>query len=154
MPQIVIHGDYHPGNLKYMLDQVSGMFDFDWSKNDWRAFDVALALWYFLSCWESEQDGRLRVEESRIFLQAYQEELQGHPGIGPLNAVELHYLPYLINASNLYVLNWTVLDFYAKEVDPQEYLVYLQHGLNSMTWFERSENRDRLESVCQSYILR
>jgi len=152
MPQIVIHSDFHPGNLKYQLGMVTGLFDFDWSKIDWRAFDVALALWYFFTSWENEQDGQLRLDEAQTFLKAYQDELQAHPGIDPLNEVELNYLPYLINASNLYVLNWTVLDFYAKEVDPQEYLIYLRHSLNFMLWFGRSENRAELVRVCQSFV--
>jgi len=152
MPQIVIHSDFHPGNLKYQLGMVTGLFDFDWSKIDWRAFDVALALWYFFTSWENEQDGWLRLDEAQTFLKAYQDELQAHPGIDPLNEVELNYLPFLINASNLYVLNWTVLDFYAKEVDPQEYLIYLRHSLNFMLWFGRSENRAELVRVCQSFV--
>ena len=68
-----------------------------------------------------------------------------------MNEIELYYLPYLINASNLYVLNWTVLDYYAKEVDPREYLIYLRHSLNFMLWFGRSENRAELVRVCQSF---
>jgi homoserine kinase type II len=152
MPQIVIHSDFHPGNLKYQLGMVTGMFDFDWSKIDWRAFDVALALWYFLTSWENEADGWMRLDEAQTFLKTYQDELQAHPGVGQLSQVELYYLPYLINASNLYVLNWTVLDYYAKEVDPQEYLIYLRHSLNFMLWFERSENRAELVRVCQSLI--
>ena len=152
LPQIVIHSDFHPGNLKYQLGLVTGMFDFDWSKIDWRAFDVALALWYFFTSWENEQDGWLRLGEAQTFLRVYQDELTAHSGVGPLNVGELHYLPDLINASNLYILNWTVLDFYAKEVDPKEYLIYLRHSLNFMRWFERSENRAELERVCQSFV--
>ncbi len=29
MPRIAIHGDYHPGNLKFENDTVTGLFDFD-----------------------------------------------------------------------------------------------------------------------------
>jgi homoserine kinase type II len=130
LPQLVVHCDYHPGNLKFQGEQVSGLFDFDWSKIDMRSFDLGLALWYFTATWEGERDGELRTDELEGFLAAYQEALSSLPGIGPLSEVELRYLPDMIAAGNLYVLNWTIQDYYHKDVDPQEYLVYLRHGVN------------------------
>jgi homoserine kinase type II len=73
-PQMVIHCDYHPGNLKFRDREVVGLFDFDWSKIDLRCFDVGLALWYF-SHWRDELDGTLRMDESAQFLKNYQETL-------------------------------------------------------------------------------
>jgi len=130
LPQLVVHCDYHPGNLKFEGEQVSGLFDFDWSKIDARCFDVGLALWYFTAAWEGEHDGELRVDELETFLAAYQEALSSLLGIGPLSAIELKYLPDMIAAGNLYILNWTIQDYYHKDVDSQEYLVYLRHGVN------------------------
>jgi homoserine kinase type II len=148
LPQIVIHCDFHPGNLKYERNEVTGLFDFDWSKIDLRAFDVALALYYFFTTWEGQQDGYLRLEEVGTFLDAYQEFLRETPGVGPLNEAELRHLPVLINASNLYVLNWTVPDYYNKDVDPEEYLVFLRHGVNFTAWYEQAGNQEALERVC------
>ena len=130
LPQLVVHCDYHPGNLKFEGEQVSGLFDFDWSKIDTRCFDVGLALWYFTAAWEGERDGELRIDELETFLEAYQKAQSSLPGIGPLSETELKYLPDMIAAGNLYVLNWTIQDYYHKEVDPQEYLVFLRHGVN------------------------
>ena len=135
LPQLIIHCDYHPGNLKFRGSEVTGLFDFDWSKVDLRAFDVALALWYFFASWEGYQDGELRLAEVALYLAAYQSALAGQPGLAPLSASEGRYLPHLINAASHYVLNWTVLDFYNKEVDPQEYLTFLRHCLNFTRWF-------------------
>ena len=53
-----------------------------------------------------------------------------------MNDVELAQLPWLMSAANLYVLNWTIEDYASKDVDPEEYLMYLQHSLNFINWFE------------------
>ena len=135
-PNIVIHSDYHPGNLKFSGEEIVGLFDFDWSKIDLRCFDIALAGWYFFTSWRGEQDGALRLAEFRNFLNNYQETFQDQAVLKLSNDVELAQLPWLISAANLYVLNWTVADYSLKEVDPDEYLMYLQHSLNFIHWFE------------------
>ena len=144
---LVIHCDYHPGNLKFQNSKITGLFDFDWSKVDARCFDVALALTYFCTAWEGKGDGDLQLNKAAVFLGAYQNTLKGAPGVGPLSGIELKYLPHMIDASNVYVLNWTIGDFYSKEVDPQEYLIYLQHGVCTMRWLENKGNWDRLERM-------
>ena len=147
MPQLIIHCDYHPGNLKFRGAEVTGLFDFDWSKVDLRAFDVALALWYFFATWEAEQDGELRLADVAMYLAAYQSALAGQPGLGPLSASEGRYLPHLINAASHYVLNWTVLDYYNKDVDPQEYLTFLRHSLNFTRWFRAPGHLEGLRHI-------
>jgi len=137
--ELVVHCDYHPGNLKYQNDQAIGLFDFDWSKRDVRLFDVALALWYFFCSWEAGQDGKMRLDEARMYLEAYQRVLEGSRLEG-LNAVELSLLPDMVSAANLYILNWTILDFYAKNVDPDEYLIYLQHSVRFIDWFKSQKS--------------
>lgn len=57
MSHLVIHGDYHPGNVKFQDGKVSGIFDFDWSNADLRCFDVAIALLYFCSVWNGIDAG-------------------------------------------------------------------------------------------------
>ena len=131
LPQLVIHCDYHPGNLKFQNGRVVGLFDFDWAKVDYRCFDVALALWYFFTAW-GERDGELRGEQVSRFLDAYQQALAGKGGVGPLTPEELTYLPAMFHAANLYVLNWTISDYYQKTVNPQEYLGYLRHSVNTI----------------------
>ena len=150
MPRLVIHCDYHPGNLKFRGSQVSGVFDFDWSKMDYRCFDVALGLYYFFADWEGNQDGGLRLPHASLFLESYQDELKRGSQAGPLSEVELHYLPAMIEASNLYVLNWTILDFYSKIVDPEEYLTYAIHAVENVKWFDRAGNQEKLEQAIRS----
>ena len=133
-PQMVIHCDYHPGNLKFRAQEVVGLFDFDWSKIDLRCFDVGLAIWY-LSHWKGDLDGILRLDESLHFLSTYQKTLVMLPNLGPLTEFELQHLPVMINLGNLFVFNWTVTDYYANPVDADEYLVYLQHSIKFCQWF-------------------
>jgi homoserine kinase type II len=144
LPEVVIHSDYHPGNLKFEGHEISGLVDFDWSKIDWRAFDVGLAVWYFCVSWAGPADGRLRIGEARDFLTAYQRTLLASPGLAPLSKPEIGYLPQMINAGNIYVLYWTLRDYFSKDVDPPEYLVYLRHGVAFARWFDGPRNQERL----------
>ncbi|MBA7545395.1 Homoserine kinase [subsurface metagenome] len=138
MPQLVVHCDYHPGNLKYRNGRAVGLFDFDWSKIDMRCFDVALATTYFCTTWEGKEDGDLLLDKLELFLRSYQSESVRMKGVGPLQKEEISCLPFMIKASNLYVLNWDVDDFYIKKLNPYEYLIYLQHNVWFMRWLERN----------------
>lgn len=143
----VIHCDYHPGNLKFQDGEIRGVFDFDWSKVDARCFDLALAITYFCTAWEGAKDGHLDLRKARLFLEAYRGTLEGFSEVEPLSEAELRLLPWMIGASNIYVLNWTVGDFYGREADPGEYLVYLRHGVRMMRWLEDGRNRDQLRRM-------
>lgn len=148
--QLVNHGDYHPGNLKFQGEQVVALLDFDWSKIEVRCFDVALAIYYFFTDWEVDRDGQLRLDQTALFLNSYQNSLIDSPGLGPLDEGELKCLPAMLAASNLYVMNWTLSDYFDNLVDPDEYLVYLAHGINFIKWFEVPAKREKLEFVCAS----
>ncbi len=147
LPEMVIHCDYHPGNLKFSGESVSGVFDFDWSKVDLRVFDLGLAIWYFCASWEGSVDGSLRLDAAATFLHAYQQSLALHPEAVTLGPREAHYLPIMINAGNLYVLHWTILDYFEKDVDLAQYLVFLDHSLNFVRWYSQPSNCHALEEM-------
>lgn len=137
MPYTPCHNDFHPGNLKYTNSKVVGIFDFDWSKIDRRLFDVTLALAYCCSSWQDEKDGMLLLDKCAIFLKSYQEKLLELKGLEPLNAVEIEYLPTMIAAANMYLINWDVTAYYAgTNLNEYEYLAYLQHNVRLMKWIE------------------
>ncbi len=138
MPQLAIHADFHLGNLKYRRGCVVGLFDFDWSKIDVRCFDVAFAVTYTCTSWEGKEDGDLLLDRMALFLKAYQEEAEKLEGVGPLNGLEVQYLPLMVKASNLYLLNWGVDEYYIKKLNPYEYLIYLQHTVRTMRWIENN----------------
>jgi homoserine kinase type II len=145
--QCAIHCDYHPGNLKFTGREVTGLFDFDWSKIDFRCFDVALAMNYFCTPWGRDKDGQLDLRKAARFLGTYQDTLRGLGGIGAMGSAELDAFPAMIMASALYLAHWTLEDYYSAEADPEEYLVYLRHILRLMAWLEVGKNQQRLEEM-------
>ena len=149
MPFIPVHCDYHPGNQKYVDEQVVGLFDFDWSKIDYRVFDVALALVYFCSSWEGRDTGDLWVDKCGLFLDAYQDESARFDVPGPLTASELAVLPRMLANANLFVLQWCASAYYENlEANDDEYLFYLQHNVALMDFIER--HQDELEGMARA----
>ncbi len=47
LPRCPTFCDYHPGNLKWRDGHGVGLFDFDWTKLDYRLFDIAIGIVYF-----------------------------------------------------------------------------------------------------------
>lgn len=149
LQQMVVHGDYHPGNLKFEESTIVGLFDFDWSNFDLRCFDVGLALWYFVTDWKKKSDGHIRLKDLDLFLDSYQSSVRRYNKIEPLSEIELRILPSMINAGNLYVLKWTVSDYYDNDVPSDEYMVYLQHSVKFCQWYEQGGEQlltNRIES--------
>jgi len=142
--ELVIHCDYHPGNLKFQNNEITGLFDFDWSKVDLRCFDVALAMTYFCVTWEGIQDGNLELSKVAKFLDAYQNMLRDAADIKPMCDVELNFLPVMMGASNIYILNWTIGNYYSTEVNAHEYLIYLRHSVRFLKWLEDKDNWEQL----------
>jgi homoserine kinase type II len=143
MQKIPIHGDYHPGNLKYRDEKGVGIFDFDWSKIDYRLFDVALGLVYFTSIWDDQAAG-LRPDKFTLFLSSYNEACQRLIHITPLTRQEQRYLVPMLSIANLYVLNWDLVDFYdSPESDDGEYYMFLDHNIGLMHWI--AFHKDEIE---------
>jgi len=136
MPRLAVHGDYHPGNLKYKDGKVTGVFDFGWSEIDARCFDVGLAIMYFCTNWGIINDGILQLDRVEQFLGAYQEQTKHKQTIGPLNKLELEYLPHMIYMGNLIVIDWILSEFYGNGQYPQQYLKYLRHSMSLNRWLE------------------
>jgi len=139
--KIPIHCDFHPGNLKFENGKGVGLFDFDWSKIDYRVFDVALALFYFTAQWRGQDAGCLRLDPLRLFLGRYQETCTSLGRVAPMAAPELRALTPMLAFANLYVLNWSVVDFSNKtDADDDEYYTYIRHGIRVMQWIEDNED--------------
>jgi homoserine kinase type II len=134
MQKIPIHCDYHPGNLKYRDEKCVGIFDFDWSKVDYRLFDVALALVYFTSIWDESAAG-LRPAKFSLFLRSYNDTCHGLANINPLTEQEQRCLVPMLSIANLYVLNWDLVDFYnASEPDDDIFYRFFDHNIGLMHW--------------------
>lgn len=149
LPVTPVHCDYHPGNQKWVDEQVVGLFDFDWSKLDYRVFDVALAVVYFCSSWEGPDKGELRRDKAAVFVRAYQDEAARWTEPGPMSARELDVLPRMIANANLFVLNWDVTYYYADaDPDVDEYMVYLTENVTLMESIE--DHIDELAHIAEA----
>lgn len=129
LPIIAVHGDYHPGNLKYQGNKVVAVLDFDGSHMDFRIYDVGLAVFYFCTSWEADSDGRIQLDRLHHFLLAYQLAAKAYSWIEPLPADETECLPQMIQLANLFIVDWTVNHYFTRGGDTEEYLGYLQHGV-------------------------
>ena len=137
LARVPVHCDYHPGNLKYRDEEAVALFDFDWSKVDYRLFDVAEGVAYFCSSWVGADDGTVRLDKAARFVRAYQDEAARFDAPGPMSAEELALLPRMVANANLYILNWDLAAYYEDpSVNVDEYLMYLDHQLQFMEYIE------------------
>jgi homoserine kinase type II len=153
LPQLPIHCDFHQGNMKFKDSEVTGVFDFDWSKIDLRIFDVGLALVYFCARWEGRAAGSLDLDKCELFLQTYNQAWAPQANPGPISRLEKRYLPAMLAAGNLFVLHWTIFDYYTLESwvsaavfsgrmpDVELYMKFLNHGLGLMDWIESQKDK-------------
>ncbi len=91
----------------------------------------------------------LLLDKCSIFLKAYQRKLVELGGLEPLNEVELEYLPMMIAAANIYLINWDVTAYYAgTNLNEYEYIAYLQHNVRLMNWIE--DHKAEIAEVAKS----
>lgn len=105
LPPLVIHGDYHPANLKFLDDEVSGLFDFDMACWQPRVLDVADGLLFFGGRRSEAFDGRTMAALTRSSLpdlERWQVFLRGYLEAGELTAAERTALPWCLRARWLY----------------------------------------------------
>ena len=149
LPTLAVHGDFHPGNLKFHRGRVIGLYDFDWANLDLRVYDLALALNYFCSIWDSGRREILDLGKLDLFLDAYQSESHKLQGLekrtpGPLSLTELGLLPDLLLAGNLFILDWIISDYQEERISTSLYRRYLGHNLELTRWLV--ENKEYLRS--------
>lgn len=101
LPKLVVHGDFHPGNVLYRNDEVAGIFDLDWATVQPRVLDLADGLMLFAGERDAEIDDadivsltqtwRPSHERGRAFLEAYLER-------EALSDEEMRALPLFVRA--------------------------------------------------------
>jgi homoserine kinase type II len=137
LPRCPTFCDYHPGNLKWLDEHGVGLFDFDWTKLDYRLFDIAIGIVYFCSSWEDEDDGQLRLDKAEIFLRAYQDEASRAAAPGPVTNAELAALPRMLAIAALYVVSWDIVAYYIdRNPNDDEYLFFLEHNVAFVDFIE------------------
>ncbi len=137
LPRCPTFCDYHPGNLKWRDGHGVGLFDFDWTKLDYRIFDIAIGIVYFCTSWTGSDEGELRLDKAEVFLKAYQDEASRTAEPGPLTDGELRVLPRMLAIAALYVVNWDIVAYYIdREPDDDEYLYFLEHNVQFVEYIE------------------
>lgn len=102
LPCLIIHGDFHPGNVKFLGNQVAGFFDLDWASWQPRLFDIAYGLLFFAAIRATEIDGSdiysltqtclPSISRSLIFLDGYLESVT-------LESREVEFIPDFMRIS-------------------------------------------------------
>jgi homoserine kinase type II len=137
LPKCPTFNDYHPGNLKWRDGRGVGLFDFDWTKLDYRLFDIAIGIVYFCTSWEDADDGELRLDKAEIFLKAYQDEASRTDAPGPVTDGELTALPRMLAIAALYVVSWDIVAYYIdRDPNDDEYLFFLEHNVAFVDFIE------------------
>lgn len=135
-PLFVIHGDYHPANLKFQGDKVVGIFDLDWTSLQPRARDLADGILYIASRRKTliygndicslTQECYIDLERSRIFIEAYKEVL-------PIEESEFLTLPLFIEARWIF----SRVDAAVRKVPQGKREEFIKNGLlEPLVWLE------------------
>ncbi|MDO4542219.1 MAG: phosphotransferase [Bacillota bacterium] len=150
-PKTPCHCDYHPGNVKWQDGKCIGIFDFDWSKLDYRLFDICFGLVYTVSAWEAMQDGILHMDRVKTYLQGYNDYLKNEGTLTPLTKEEAKAFPYMMLAGVIYLFNWATDYFnFWEDYNEFEWYYYLAHIMRLMHFV--NDNAQELEDIMTSVL--
>lgn len=145
LPLTVIHGDYHPANIKERENRICGIFDFDWISRQPRIRDVVDGMIYFASMREDISGGDifslakgyiLNKRGIRIFIEAYNKAVRNK-----LNDDELRYIPDFMRFRLIYSRIQAL-----PKIRSEQRVGMLTDGVTQMLdWID--ENKDVLSSV-------
>ena len=139
LPVCNIHTDTHLGNFKFVDDEVTAIFDFDWAKRDVRLYDVAMAGVTFCTSWFYDRHGAINTELLREVLYEYNQEiLRTKARIGQLQEREAELLPIMMVGTNLYIMRDLLRQIYEnRELSDFEYLFFMIHQIECFQWIEK-----------------
>ena len=99
LPQVLIHGDFHPGNVKFLNGGKLAFFDLDWVSLQPRLQDLAYGSLFFASSRKNDIDPsdiysltdacEISLNNSLIFLSSYH-------AVSEISSEELNFLPSFI----------------------------------------------------------
>jgi homoserine kinase type II len=90
LPRQVIHNDFTRGNVLLKEGRVRGVLDFEFAQHEYRAFDVAIALFHLVL------NGRWRADSPRDRWARIIALVQGYVSVQPLSEAEIAALPTLL----------------------------------------------------------
>jgi len=141
LPRTIVHGDWHPGNLKFAGNAVAGVFDLDWCTSQPRMIDLADGLLFFCShraepivpgdIWSLTQSFRMDADLVVAFGEGYRTHIMPTPA-------ELAALPDLMRSRWLYCR----IDAAARKIDRERRLKFIARDLATpLDWIDANADR-------------
>ena len=135
LPQAVIHGDIHPGNVGFQDAKVTALYDFDYLSPQARCRDLVDALMFFAS----ERRHSLNADHIRSLTQPFVPNrqwsswlLRGYQQVSPLTELEWVGLPLLMRSQ------WLQIRLRgSRKVRPEEKLAFVLDGFSEViSWLD------------------
>ncbi|MFA6177932.1 MAG: phosphotransferase [Candidatus Paceibacterota bacterium] len=117
----IVHFDLHPGNVNYVKDKITGIFDFDWVRYDHRITDLACTLGQ--SCYAYKGKGRALYNKEKLHLglESYQKAYgKSEIKTGEENMIILAALRGYMFFQLLWIIEWSIN--YPKNLKSNEYV--------------------------------
>ncbi|MCI9547377.1 MAG: phosphotransferase [Lachnospiraceae bacterium] len=139
-PKTCCHCDYHVSNVKWKDSKCIGVFDFDWSKEDYRLADIGYSLVISIAAWEALIDGTMDMERVRAYLQGYQDYTKEHGVLSVFSEEEKKAFPSFVLAGAIYLYHWST-DYFKdwENLNEYEYYYYLSHLLKTLRFVEEHQ---------------
>lgn len=126
LPQAVIHGDIHPGNVRFKGGQVAAVYDFDYLSRQARCRDLVDAMMFFAAARQRPVD----PDDIRSLTQPFVPHaewssslLRGYQQVSRLRDLEWSALPWLIWSQ------WAQIRLRgSRKVRPEEKLAFVTDG--------------------------
>lgn len=128
LPKQLVHFDFHPGNVHFLGDKVSGIFDFDWVRFDSRITDLAGTIGQ--SCYRYKGVNRARYNKGRISigLKAYR---KGYGKSEFSLEQENQLIKIALKAYMFYMLLWT-MNWYLQNLKEKKALDWMQFPIETL----------------------
>lgn len=136
LPPQLVHFDFHPGNVNFIGNTVSGIFDFDWIRFESRITDIAAAIAQSCYFYGGARGGLYRRERIKMGLAAYR-KTYGKSEFAPREENKL--IAIALKGYIIFQLIFTAREYAAHYRSPR-HLVGLDHFIKLVT----SNNYDLL----------
>ncbi len=132
LPQTLVHGDFHPGNMTYEGDQVKAVFDWDHLRKEVRIYDFFKGIF------------KITTDDRTFNLQGLRQEVERYQKNQALTEEEIQAIPEMARRHVLDMMTWMVRPEKLSErhlydlsaVDPLEQsLAIIDRNGNVYGWF-------------------